>query len=116
MKFYHPILIASLAVFSLTGCKDDPASSEDDYGSEAAADGFGSIIGTESGGAGASLGDATNLAEGFTIGNGAFGKNTVQARDSAYDDVTKMHTITLTRDRQFIGSQYTASLIYRYTF
>jgi len=116
MRIYHLISILSLAALSIVGCKDDPASSESDYGSEAAADGFGSIIGTESGGAGASLGDATNLAEGFTIGNGAFGKNQVQARDSAYDDVTKMHTITLTRDRQFIGSQYSASLIYRYTF
>jgi hypothetical protein len=116
MKFYHPILIASLAVFSLTGCKDDPATSEGDYGSEAAADGFSSSIGTESGGAGATLGDATNLAEGFTIGNFASGKNEVQARDSSYDEATKTHIITLSRERSFANSSYTASLTYRYNF
>lgn len=116
MKFYHPILIASLALFSLTGCKDDPATSEGEYGSEAAADGFVSAMGTETGGAGASMGDATNLAEGFTIGNFASGKNEVQARDSSYDDITKMHTITLSRERTFNNSSYSASLVYRYTF
>jgi hypothetical protein len=116
MKIYHPILIVSLALFTFVGCKDDPATSEGDYGSEAAADGFGSTIGTETGGAGANLGDGANLAEGFTIGNGAFGKHTPEARDSSYDDVTKTHTISLTRQRTFGNSSYSASLVYRYTF
>lgn len=116
MKFYHPILIASLAMFSLTGCKEDSTSSEGDYGSEAAADGFVSAMGTETGGAGASMGDATNIAEGFTIGDLAFGKNEVQARDSAYDEATKTHIITLSRERTFNNSSYSASLVYRYNF
>jgi hypothetical protein len=116
MKFFRPIVLMCAILFFVVGCKDDPVASDTDYGSEAAADGFSTSIGTESGGAGASLGDGTNLAEGFTIGNGAFGKNPVQARDSSYDDVTKMHTITLTRERAFGNSNYSASLIYRYTF
>jgi hypothetical protein len=116
MKRFHPILFVCFALFTIAGCKDDPVTSESDYGSEAAADGFGSIIGTESGGAGTSLGDATNLAEGFTIANVVGGKNEVQTRDSSYDEATKTHIITLSRDRQFLASQFTANLIYRYTF
>lgn len=116
MKFFRPFVLLGLALLLNAGCKDDPVTPNDDYGSESAADGFSMSIGSESGGAGATLNDASNLAEGFTIGNSTTGKNGVLERDSSYDPVTKMHTITITRERTYPNSHFTANLTFRYTF
>lgn len=103
----------------LASCGDDPVDETVDErtNSEATGDVMATTIGQETGGAGTIAQDASSLAEGFSFGNGSFKKSHVLAIvDSSYDPVTKLHTVTVERNRSFSDRSFTSRVLYEYTY
>lgn len=116
-KIFRPrVLLCAMALLFLASCKDDPASSDETSASEAAADGFGTIIGIETGGAGSTVTDGANLSEGLYIAPFMKdGGSKILERDSLFDPITNKHTIILTRDRSTANAEFSSRLIFNYT-
>ena len=109
--------LASATIFGI-GCKSSTEpSSALEYGSEAAADVQASSIGTESGGAGVSFGDAMGLVQSGNVPN-IMGdpKSDPQTRSYSFDSVTKVHTLTITRGLNYGNFNFSALITYQYTF
>lgn len=108
------IMIGSLVI----GCKSttEPESSQE-YDSEAAADITAASLGTESGGAGVSLADVKDLADGKDINGIVSGKASPSGKDASYNDTTGMHTLTVTRSggdgNKF---SFTSTIVYQYIY
>lgn len=115
------IMMATLTITSMlmVGCKSTTEPDENyTYDSEAAADITAASLGTESGGAGVSFSDASDLMNTGSISgiitNGKSG--TPKSIDSSYDAASGLHTITVKRLVDWAPYYYEDTIVYKYTF
>jgi len=127
MKLYNVNLkmwAAALAFVTLGGlasCQSSTAPTETPsqqvYDSQAAADVTATAIGVKTDGAGAILTDALSIGNGGTVSTTEeLGKDSPQSRDTSYDPITKLHTITFTRNGSKNNFSFSGQHIYTYTF
>ncbi|MBS1902545.1 MAG: hypothetical protein JSS75_02455 [Bacteroidetes bacterium] len=115
------ILAAGLMVTSLmmVGCKSstEPTGAQE-YDSRAAADVTSAALGTESGGAGVSFGDAMSITKYGTIPTVIDDPKagTPTSRDTSFDPATKLHTVTITRSASWGRFDFNTVITYTYTF
>jgi hypothetical protein len=107
--------MAGLASCAKQSTEPESAQAND---SQAAADVLATSIGTNSGGAASLMSDALNLSKGGAIARNEelVGKDTPQKRDSVYDPVTMIHTITFTRTATHGMFNFTGNFVYNYTY
>lgn len=113
--------VAMLTLGGLASCQSSTAPSEvpsqQAYDSQAAADVTATAIGAKTDGAGAIIADAYTLGNGGSVSTSdELGKNSPQSRDTSYDPVTKLHTITFTRSGGQNGFSFNGQHVYTYTF
>jgi hypothetical protein len=113
--------LAFVTLAGLASCQSTTAPSEvpsqQAYDSQAAADVTATAIGTKTGGANAILSDALAIGKGGTVSSTEeLGKNSPQSRDSSYDPVTMIHTITFTRAGGENGFSFNGKHVYTYIF
>ncbi len=113
--------LAFVTLGGLASCQSSTAPTETPsqqaYDSQAAADVTATAIGAKTDGAGAILTDALSIGKGGSVSSAQeLGKDSPQSRDSSYDPITKLHTITFTRSASANGFSFNGQHVYTYTF